>query len=150
MPRSVACAPVTSPGEDDFDAGPVQAWLTQLVKTVQGIKQNASPGEPSRPAKKPPVPPKPSITPSAKKKLRFTPTVRTDELAKELPFQQSLEQNLRIHPVNEWPLSSNRSSATSERERPLMPKGKAKVWPRKRWSGKRGKLRDGRDPETPC
>ena len=75
-----------SPGEDDFDSGPVQAWLTQLVKTAQGIKQNASPGGPSRPARKPPVPPKPSIAPSAKKKLRFTPTVRTNKLAKELPF----------------------------------------------------------------
>ena len=36
-------APTTSPGEDDFDAGPVQAWLMQLVKTAQGIKQSASP-----------------------------------------------------------------------------------------------------------
>ena len=34
-------APATSPGEDDFDAGPVQAWLTQLVKTAQGMKQRA-------------------------------------------------------------------------------------------------------------
>ena len=39
-------APATSPGEDDFDAGPVQAWLTQLVKTAQGIKQSALPGDP--------------------------------------------------------------------------------------------------------
>ena len=64
--------PATSPSEDDFGAGPVQAWLTQLVKTAEGKKQSASPGGPSRPGRKPPVPPKPSITPSAKKKLRFT------------------------------------------------------------------------------
>ena len=71
----------TSPGGDDFDAGPVQAWLTQLVKTAQGIKQSASPGGPSRPGRKAPVPPKPSFTPSAKKKLRFTHKVSTVELA---------------------------------------------------------------------
>ena len=59
VPRSVACAPraPTSPGKDDFDAGPVQAWSTQLVKTAQGIKQSASPGGPSRPGRKPSVPP---------------------------------------------------------------------------------------------
>ena len=39
-------APATSPGKDDFGAGPVQAWLTQLVKTAEGIKQSASPGRP--------------------------------------------------------------------------------------------------------
>ena len=82
-------APATSSGEDDFDAGPVQAWLTQLVKTAQGIKQSASPGGPSRPGRKPPVPPNPSITSSAKKKLRFTPEVSTEELAKELPFSEA-------------------------------------------------------------
>ena len=77
----------TPTGEDDFDAGPVQAWLTQMVKTAQGMKQSVSPGGPSRPARKPPVPPKPSITPSAKKKLRFTtPEVSNEELAKELSF----------------------------------------------------------------
>ena len=82
-------APATSPGEDDFDAGPVQAWLTQLVKTAQGIKQSASPEGPSRPSRKPPVPPKPSITPSAKKKLQFTSKVSNEELAKELPFLEA-------------------------------------------------------------
>ena len=81
-------APATSPSEDDFDAGPVQAWLTQLVKTAQGIKRSASPGGPSRPGRKPPVPPKPSFTPSAKKKLRFTSEVSTEKLAKELPFSE--------------------------------------------------------------
>ena len=79
-------APATSPGEDDFDAVPLQAWLTQLVKTAQGIKQSASPEGPSRPGRKLPVLPKPSITPSAKKKLRFAPQVSTEELAQELPF----------------------------------------------------------------
>ena len=57
----------TLTGEDDFDAGPVQAWLTKLVTTAQGIKQSASPGGSSGPARKPPVPPKPSFTPSARK-----------------------------------------------------------------------------------
>ena len=81
-------APATAAGEDEFDAGPVQAWLTQLVKTAQGIKQSASPGGPSRPGRKPRVPPKPIITPSAKKKLKFTPEASTEELAKELPFSE--------------------------------------------------------------
>ena len=82
-------APATSPGEDDFDAGPVQAWLTQLVKTAQGIIQSASPGGPSRPGRKPPEPPKPSLTPSAREKLRFTtPEASSEELAQELPFSE--------------------------------------------------------------
>ena len=83
-------APETLTGEDDFNAGPVQAWLTQLVKTAQGIERSASTGGPSTPGRKPPVPPKPNITPSAKKKLRFTPEVSTAELAKELPFSEEL------------------------------------------------------------
>ena len=77
--RAATSVPVTSPGEDDFDAGPVQALLTQLVKTAQGIKQSASPGGPSRPAS-PRVP---------RKKLRFTPQVSTEELAQELPFSEA-------------------------------------------------------------
>ena len=48
----------------------VQAWLTQFVKTAQGVKQSASPGGPSRPGRKPLVPPKPSFTPSAKKETQ--------------------------------------------------------------------------------
>ena len=83
-------APATSPDEADFDARPVQAWLTQLVKTAQGMKQSASPGGTSRPGRKPPVPPKPSFTPSAKKKLCFTPQVSTEELAQELPFSEDI------------------------------------------------------------
>ena len=39
--------------------------------------------------RKPPVPPKPSMTLSAKKKLRFTPQVSTEELAQELPFSEA-------------------------------------------------------------
>ena len=78
----VSAAGATTPGDDDFEAGPVQAWLTQLVKASQGLK----PGTSSR---KPPVPPKPrpkpQITPSAKKKLKFTPQVNSAELAQELP-----------------------------------------------------------------
>ena len=63
----------------------MQAWLTQLVKTAEGIKQSASPGGPSRPGRKPPVSPKQSITLSAKKK----PQVSTEELAQELPFSEA-------------------------------------------------------------
>lgn len=94
-------APATETGEDEFDVGPVQAWLTQLVKASQGIKQSASPGGPSRPARKPRVPPKPIITPSAKKKLRFTPEVSTEELAQELPFSDT-------HGAEPWDTPSER------------------------------------------
>ena len=65
----VSAAGATTPGdEDDFEAGPMQAWFTQLVKATRGIKQGTPTGGP----RKPPVPPKPKITPSAKKKLKFT------------------------------------------------------------------------------
>ena len=74
----------TTPGNDDFEAGPVQAWFTQLVKATQGIKQGSTPGR----RRKPPIPPKPNITPSAKKKLKFTRQVSTQELAQELPFSE--------------------------------------------------------------
>ena len=73
----VSAAGATTPGDDDFEAGPMQAWFTQLVKATQGIKQ----GTPTRGPIKPPVPPKPNITPSAKKKLKFTPPVSSAELA---------------------------------------------------------------------
>ena len=76
----------TTPGNDDFEAGPMQAWFTQLVKATQGIKQGTTPGGP----RKPPVPPKPNITPSAKKKLKFMPQVSTQELAQELPFSEDM------------------------------------------------------------
>ena len=78
--------PATPAWEDDFDAGPVQAWLTQLVKTAQGIKRSA----PSTSGRKPPVPHKPQLTPSAKKKLKLTPQVSSAELAQELPFSGTL------------------------------------------------------------
>ena len=74
----------TNPGDDDFQAGPVQAWFTQLVKATQGIKQGTRPGE----RRKPPATPKPSITLSAKKKLKFTTEVSSAELAQELPFSE--------------------------------------------------------------
>ena len=82
----VTAAGATTPGDDDFEAGPMQAWFTQLVKATQGIKQ----GTPTRGPRKPPVPPKPNITPSAKKKLKFTPKVSSAELAKELPFSEDV------------------------------------------------------------
>ena len=81
---SATGTPATETGEDEFDAGPVQAWFTQLVKATQGIKQGTPTGGP----RKPPIPPKPNITPSAKKKLKFTPPLSSAELAKELPFSE--------------------------------------------------------------
>ena len=81
----VSATGATTPGEDDdFEAGPMQAWFTQLVKATQGIKQGSTPTGP----RKPPVPPKPHIMPSAKKKLKFTPPLSSAELAKELPFSE--------------------------------------------------------------
>ena len=78
----VRAAGATTPGEeDDFEAGPMQAWFTQLVKATRGIKQGSTPSGPQ----KPPVPPKPNITPSAKKKLKFTPQVSSADLAEGLP-----------------------------------------------------------------
>ena len=81
----VSAAGATTPGDDDFEAGPMQAWFTQLVKATQGIKQ----GTPTRGPRKPPVPPKPNITPSAKKKLKFTTPFSSAELAHELPFSDT-------------------------------------------------------------
>ena len=82
----VSAAGATTPGDDEFEAGPVQAWFTQLVQASQGIK----PGTSSTGPRKPPVPPKPrpkpKITPSAKKKLKFTPGVSSAELVQELPY----------------------------------------------------------------
>ena len=72
----VSATGATTPGDDDFEAGHVQAWFTQLVRARQGIKQGTSSAGP----RKPTVPPKPKITPSAKKKLKFTPPVVTKEL----------------------------------------------------------------------
>ena len=82
----VSATGATTPGDDDFEAGPMQARFTQLVKATQGIKQGSTPGG----SRKPPVPPKPNITPSAKKKLKFTPQVSSAELAKELPFSEDV------------------------------------------------------------
>ena len=62
----------------------MQAWFTQLGKATQGIK----PGTSTKGPRKPPIPPKPCITPTARKKLRFTPEVSSAELAKELPFSE--------------------------------------------------------------
>ena len=84
----VTAAGATTPGDDDFEAGPMQAWFTQLVKATQGIKQ----GTPTRGPRKPPVPPRPKITPSAKKKLKFTTPLSREELAQELPFSDTYGQ----------------------------------------------------------
>ncbi|CAH3023371.1 unnamed protein product, partial [Porites evermanni] len=82
----VSATGATTPGDDDFEAGPMQAWFRQLVKATQGIKQGSTPGGP----RKPPVPPKPNITPSAKKKLKFTPKPSSADLAQELPFSEDI------------------------------------------------------------
>ena len=82
----VSATGATTPGDDDFEAGPMQAWFTQLVKATQGIKQGSTPGGP----RKPPVPPKPNISPSAKKKLKFTPKPSSADLAQELPFSEDI------------------------------------------------------------
>ena len=84
----VSAAGATTPGDDDFEAGPMQAWFTQLVKATQGIKQGTPTGGP----RKPPVPPKPRFTPSAKKKLKFTTPLSSEELAKDLPFSDTYGQ----------------------------------------------------------
>ena len=81
----VTAAGATTPGDDDFEAGPMQAWFTQLVKATQGIKQ----GTPTRGPRKPPIPPKPKITPRAKKKLTFTPPLSSEEVAQRLPFSEA-------------------------------------------------------------
>ena len=117
-------APATPAGEDDFDAGPVHAWLTQLVKTAQGIKRSA----PSTSGRKPPVPPKPQLTPSAKKKLKFTPQVSSAVLAQELPFWVRLVKNLGRHPKNEAIPSRNPLAAGSERRRGTLSKRRANAW----------------------
>ena len=82
----VSAAGATTPGDDDFEAGHVQAWFTQLVKASQGIKLGTSLTGPRKPPVPPKPRPKPSITPSAKKKLKFTPKVSTQELVQELPY----------------------------------------------------------------
>ena len=66
----VSATGAATPGDDDFEAGPVQAWFTQLVKASQGIKRGTSSAGP----RKPPVPLKPKITQSAKPKI--TPSAK--------------------------------------------------------------------------
>ena len=39
----VRATDATTPGDDDFEAGPLQAWFTQLVKATQGVKQGEHP-----------------------------------------------------------------------------------------------------------
>ena len=65
----VSATGATTPGDDDFEAGPMQAWFTQLVKATQGIKQGSTPVGP----RKPPVPPKPNITPLPKRNSSSRP-----------------------------------------------------------------------------
>ena len=92
--------PCHVPRQDDFDAGPVQAWFTQLIKTAQGIKQSASPGGPSRPGRKPPILPKPSITPSAKRNFASQrPRQVQRSWLKSCLFQRPMHRNLGIPPV---------------------------------------------------
>ena len=136
----------TTPGDDDFEADPVQAWFTQLVKATQGIKQGTTPGGP----RKPPAPPKPYITPSTKKKLKFTPQVSTQELAQELPFSEEPgtgpwdTPSERVESIKKSTTRSIRKKAAGAAKK----KGKSQA--KKPWIGKRGKPRDGTDSETPC
>ena len=65
---------------------------------------------------------------------------------KSNPFRPSLQQNLGMHPVNVWPLSRNRSSATSERGGQRWPNKQEKPLQKKPRSGKHGKHHDGTDP----
>ena len=134
----VNAAGATTPGDDDFEAGPMQAWFTQLVKTTQGIKQGSTPAGP----RKPPVPPKPNITPSAKKKLKFTPQVSS--------AVQTWPKGCLVHRPRpgSLPRSLQLLRKNLERKRLKWPKRKPLVWPRKRWIGNRGKPRDG--TETSC
>ena len=66
----------------------VQAWLTQFVKTAQGVKQSASPGDPPDLAENRSYHPNPVSRPVPKKKLKFMPEVSSAELAQELPFSE--------------------------------------------------------------
>ena len=141
----VSATGATTPGDDDFEAGPMQAWFTQLVKATQGIKQGSTPAGPrnhlSRPNRTlPPVP---------KRNSSLRPNRAAPSWHTSCPFQRSLEQNPGIPPVNVWTPSRKRSSAGFAKKPPVSPKRKPLVWPRKRWIGKRGKPRDGTDPETP-
>ncbi|CAH3178337.1 unnamed protein product [Porites lobata] len=82
----VSAAGATTPGDDDFEAGPMQAWFTQLVKATQGIKQ----GTPTRGPRKPPIPPKPRFTPSAKKKLNNRSSAGFAKKPRVLPKRKPL------------------------------------------------------------
>ena len=66
----MSAAGATKPGDDEFEAGPVQAWFTQLVKASQGIK----PGTSSTGPRKPPVRPNPDpISPLLPKRNSSSP-----------------------------------------------------------------------------
>ena len=67
----------------------------------------------------------------------------TEELAQELPFSEDIAPK-------PWDTPTLAVKRKIRKKAALSPKRKAKVWPRKPWSGKRGKPRDGMDPETPC
>ena len=49
----VSATGATTPGDDDFAAGPMQAWFTQLLKATQGIKQGTTPAGPRQPPVRP-------------------------------------------------------------------------------------------------
>ena len=135
-PRPVAC--------------PVQAWFTQLVKATQGIKQSASPWGPSRPGRKPPVPPKPCLTPSTRKRLKFTPEVSSAELAQELPFSDEPGTGPWDTP-SERVKSIKKSFKRSIRNKAAVAaKKKAESLAKKALDWTTWKTRDGTDPETPC
>ena len=123
----VSAAGATTPGDDDFEAGPMQAWFTQLVKATQGIKQ----GTPTRGPRKPPVPPKPNIIPSAKKKLKFTTPLSSAELAHELPFSEEAGTGLWDTPSERVQLIKQSVKREIRKKAAGVAKKKAAGWAKK-------------------
>ena len=66
-------APATSPREDDFDAGHVKAWLTQLIKTAQGKIKVPRLGHRPDQAENHPYHPNPASPPVPKRNFDLRP-----------------------------------------------------------------------------
>ena len=131
----------TTPGDDDFEAGPVQAWFTQYGQGDPGFKTRYHAWRTQKTTRTSQT----QLTPNAKKKLKFTPQVSTQEL----PFSEEPGTGPWDTP-SERVESINKSIKRSLRKKAAgVAKRKAKVSPRKPWIGKRGNPRDGTNPETP-
>ena len=94
---------------------------------------------------------RPNLTspPVPKRKLKFKPQVSTQELAQELPFSEEPGKG-------PWDTPSERVESIKKavkrriRKKPTdAAKKKAESLARTPWIGKRGKPRNGTDPETP-